>query len=80
MRTDAEALFVVGLGVGERHLVEPMAAELRLVVREVPPPGGDPLAGDGPAAPGVLAAERSAPAGDEHRRGERFAPVDTRER
>jgi hypothetical protein len=79
MRTDAEALLVLGLGPGERQLLEPMAAELRLVVHDVPyvPPARIRLPDDDPAAPGVLAADGRDPAG-EHGEGERFAPPTAR--
>lgn len=38
-RTDPEALFVLGTGAVHRVLLEPMATELRLVIRSVTPEG-----------------------------------------
>jgi hypothetical protein len=70
VRTDPEAVFVLGLSLDERAVLELMAAELRLVVREVVIPGGSTgddadstsEGTDGPqgqgSASGVLAAGR----------------------
>lgn len=80
MRTDAEALLVLGFGPVERQLVEPMAAELRLVVRDVPRTTPVRIClPDDPAASGVLAADGPGPAGGQPG-GERFAPADIPER